>query len=154
MKSLVVGKGPNGLALSHDESQLYVVNFNSDTLSVVDIATRKVVKTVTVGSQPTKVTLSGDGAQAYVANSASSTISIFNTFDFSSAGSLTVSADNRTDSEPDGMLLTLGEKRLYVTLFGNGLGSVVGIFSTATNDPLKSIKVGLGPFAMVAIPGR
>ncbi len=48
-----VGLAPKGLALSPDGSRLYVANRNEDTISVVDTAARKVVRTIALGGPAT-----------------------------------------------------------------------------------------------------
>ncbi len=45
-----VGVAPKGMALSPDGSRLYVANRNDDTISVVDTATRKAVRTIALGA--------------------------------------------------------------------------------------------------------
>jgi YVTN family beta-propeller protein len=47
-----VGKGPREVALSANESTLYVVNGLSDDLSIVDVPNRTVIETVPVGRAP------------------------------------------------------------------------------------------------------
>ncbi len=45
-----VGVAPKGMALSPDGRRLYVANRNADTISVVDTAARKVVRTIALGA--------------------------------------------------------------------------------------------------------
>jgi YVTN family beta-propeller protein len=47
-----VGRAPKGIALSPDGSLLYVANRLDDTVSVIDTAARKVVRTIELGGPP------------------------------------------------------------------------------------------------------
>jgi YVTN family beta-propeller protein len=47
-----VGDRPWGIALSPDEKTLYTANGPSNDLSVVDLATRTVVKKIPTGNRP------------------------------------------------------------------------------------------------------
>jgi YVTN family beta-propeller protein len=49
---VAVGRGPSDAALSADENTLYVVNGSSDDLSIIDVLTRRIIKTVPVGRAP------------------------------------------------------------------------------------------------------
>ncbi len=77
-----VGLHPAGMALSPDGRRLYVANANSDTVSILDIRSRKVVETVLVrpdaslpfGSAPNAVALSPDGKTLYAANGGNNAI--------------------------------------------------------------------------------
>ncbi|UCH35555.1 MAG: beta-propeller fold lactonase family protein [Armatimonadota bacterium] len=79
-----VGLHPCGLALNREASRLFVANANSDTVSVVDTASRKVVETIDVapaevlpfGSAPNAVALSPDGRTLYVANGGNNAIAV------------------------------------------------------------------------------
>ena len=46
------------LALTPDEKLLYATNGNSNDVSVIDVANRKVVKTIAVGAAPIGVVVS------------------------------------------------------------------------------------------------
>jgi len=47
-----VGDGPGGIALTRDGTRLYVVNSGSNSVSVIDLASTLVVKTIPVGERP------------------------------------------------------------------------------------------------------
>src|SRR5215472_6432671 len=72
--SISVGDQPNRLALSKDQKTLYVVNGNSDTISVIDTTTNTVVKTISLsrpgdkykGADPNSAALSPDEKTLYV----------------------------------------------------------------------------------------
>ena len=63
-----VGSTPNGIAVSPDGTKVYVTNFHSVTVSVIDTATNTVTSTVDVGSAPRGVAVNPDGTKVYVAN--------------------------------------------------------------------------------------
>jgi len=67
------GAGPNALALSPDESTLYVSNRGTNSLAVVDLAHNRgeVVGLIPTGWYPSDVVVSGDGRTLYVSNSKS-----------------------------------------------------------------------------------
>jgi len=50
-----VGSAPQEVAVTRDGNEVYVVNYGSNTTSVIDIATSKVNTTVPVGGSPTAV---------------------------------------------------------------------------------------------------
>ncbi|HXG20063.1 MAG TPA: beta-propeller fold lactonase family protein [Methylomirabilota bacterium] len=152
--TFLVGRGPDGVAVTPDGAKVYVVNYNSNTVSIVDTATNRVTNTVQVGLRPTKVIFSADGAKAYVANSIDSTISVINISDLTVGSPLVVSSGSNLASQPEGMLMTAGGKRLYVAVFGGGVGAEVEVFSTVTNASLKTIRVQTGPFAIAEAPAR
>ena len=59
---------------------LYVTNQGDNTISVINTASRKVVKTVRVnGVKPHNGAISKDGATLYVANVGTGTVSVFDT---------------------------------------------------------------------------
>src|SRR5215471_14428072 len=72
--AISVGDQPNRMALSKDQTTLYVVNGNSDTVSVIDTNTSQVVDTISLsrpgdkykGANPNSATLSPDEKTLYV----------------------------------------------------------------------------------------
>jgi YVTN family beta-propeller protein len=74
-KTIATGSQPMGFALSKDQSTLYVANAGSDTVSVIDVATDRVIRTVLLrpttarnlpGVTPTGLALSPDDQTLYV----------------------------------------------------------------------------------------
>ena len=59
-----VGRAPKGIALSPDGALLYVANRLDDTVSVIDTATRKVVRTIALGG-PTELTAQRRGERLF-----------------------------------------------------------------------------------------
>jgi YVTN family beta-propeller protein len=79
-----VGLHPSDLKLSADGRTLYVANANSDTVSVIDVRTRRVAETIPVrtdpslpfGSAPNALALSSDGRTLYVANGGNNAVAV------------------------------------------------------------------------------
>ncbi len=62
------GSMPYALALSPNGTSIYVANFGSNTVSVIDTATNKITASVPVGSYPSAIAISPNGSKVYVAN--------------------------------------------------------------------------------------
>jgi YVTN family beta-propeller protein len=63
-KVILVGTEPFGCALTPDGKKLYVANFSSDNVSVINTATDQVIKTISVGTannKPRAIAISTDG---------------------------------------------------------------------------------------------
>jgi YVTN family beta-propeller protein len=79
-----VGRHPTEMILNAARTRLYVANSNSDSVSVVDTASDRVVETISVrlaekalpGSSPEGLALSPDGATLYVANAHSNAVAV------------------------------------------------------------------------------
>lgn len=72
--TIEVGRSPSGMAVDPTGARLYVANRESDTLSVIDLATLATVATVPVGHAPFGVTC--QGGRVFVANVQSGDVSV------------------------------------------------------------------------------
>jgi YVTN family beta-propeller protein len=78
--SMLVGNGPNGVAVTPDGRFAYITNFFSNTVSVIDPTTNTVVGfPIPVGTNPFGVAVTPDGRFAYVTNLVSASVSVINT---------------------------------------------------------------------------
>lgn len=75
---LRVGAQPTGLAANPDSrrNEVYAVNAGSDSVSIINAETNRVVATVGVHRKPFFISVSPDGHRAYVANSGSNSVSV------------------------------------------------------------------------------
>ena len=62
------GRGTHGILLSHDEKSLYASNRQEGSISVIDIATRKVTAKWNTGGSPDMGQLSPDGKQMWISS--------------------------------------------------------------------------------------
>jgi YVTN family beta-propeller protein len=83
--SIPVGDNPNDLCLSRNGRTLYVANANDNSVSVIDIRSRKVVETLNAalypdapsGSTTNGVALSADEKTLYIANADNNCLAVF-----------------------------------------------------------------------------
>jgi len=81
---LEVGLHPSALALSPDQSKLYVANANSDTVAQINTADPKLERTIAVplykkaplGSSPNALAVHPDGKTLFVANAANNAVAV------------------------------------------------------------------------------
>jgi YVTN family beta-propeller protein len=73
---VTVGRAPRGIALSPDGRQLYVTNAWSDSVSVIDTTSLKVMQTLATGFEPSGIVVDRSGETLYVANRLSGDISV------------------------------------------------------------------------------
>jgi YVTN family beta-propeller protein len=123
-----VGKRPRGVKLSHDGKLLYVALSGSpraapgadesklpppdraaDGVGVVDLATRKLVRTYASGQDPESFDLSRDGRTLYVSNEESAEMSVLDL----ATGKVTRKV--AVGGEPEGVTLRPDGKVVYVT---------------------------------------
>jgi YVTN family beta-propeller protein len=84
--AIPVGDQPNRLVLSRDQNELYVVNGNSDTISVVDTATQQVKRTLELsrpgdrykGLNADSAAVSHDGNTLYVTLGTENSVAVVN----------------------------------------------------------------------------
>lgn len=65
--SVLVGSGPRGLAITPDDSRVYVVNQGSNSISVINASSNTVIATIATssGSNPYGIAITPDGTRAY-----------------------------------------------------------------------------------------
>jgi len=75
IETIPVGDGPRELAYNLDNGYMYVVNIDSDTISVID-ENNEVVESITVGDNPQFIAHNGENGIMYVTNFSSDTVSV------------------------------------------------------------------------------
>jgi YVTN family beta-propeller protein len=71
---VTAGSGPSGAAVAGGFA--YVINYDSNNVTVINTATNQFVKTLDVGTGPLSVTANPQGNRVYVSNSMSNTVSV------------------------------------------------------------------------------
>src|SRR5215831_18790396 len=130
---ILVGSGPQGVAVTPDGSKVYVTNFNDDTVSVIATATNTVA-TIPVGSFPAGVAVTPDGSKVYVANQFANNVSVIDT-----ATNTVVGFPISVGIHPLGVAVTPDGSNVYVVNFN---ANTVSVIDTATNTVEVAVSVG------------
>ncbi|MFD6318222.1 YVTN family beta-propeller repeat protein [Methylorubrum thiocyanatum] len=136
---IATGQSPSGIAVTPDGATLLVANRESDSVSIIDVASRRETRRVAVGRHPFGLTLSADGATAYTANVVSNDVS-----------AIDIAAGRETGRVATG-------QRPYVIALAAGKGFVtdqysntVTVFDPASLKRLAAIDVGDHPEGIAA----
>ncbi|WP_406510602.1 beta-propeller fold lactonase family protein [Streptomyces sp. NBC_00212] len=128
--------GPNG-------STLYITNYASASVSVINTATNTVTTTVPVGTQPFGIVVTPNGNTAYVTNSNDNTVSVINT------ATNSVTATVPVGNHPDGVAVTPDGAHVYLVSQNSNTATVI---ATATNTVTATIPVGAIPTGIAVSP--
>ncbi len=103
---LDVGAGPVHLALKPDGGEIFVSNFNSDSISEIATQTNEVGGTYTVANKPAHAVVSDDNGTLWISNFGSDSISLYSIDDGKLVGNV------RTGSSPDALAFSADEHLL------------------------------------------
>ncbi len=146
LKQIAVGKGPEGIDLSPDGSELWVAHRGDGAISIVDPATDKVLRTVTAATKmANRVKFTRDGKKVLVSDPPSNEIAVFD------AATKELLKKVATAAGPSGILIAPGGKRAFVACAGAG---VVQVLDLETLSITGSISTGNQPDGMAWAAGR
>jgi YVTN family beta-propeller protein len=142
---LDVGKSPVHLALKPDGGELFVSNFDSDSISEVVTGTNDVGGAYLMGSHPVRGLVSPDNALLYESNFSSQEISIYSIDD----GKRLVSSGNQgsihVGDGPDALAFSSGGQLLFVVDAGS---SDIAVIRTSTSSLFTLLPTGRQPNAI------
>jgi len=134
LAALTVEAGNSLIAVSNDGKTVLVANRDNDSISVVDVAARKVVREIPVGRQPESIAWVGGGPRAIVSCYLDNEVAVVDT----ETGK---SVKIPTPLEPYGVVVEKSGKRAFVTNEYPGLVSVVDLERPSIVSTIK-----VGPF--------
>ncbi|AWN30655.1 IPT/TIG domain-containing protein [Streptomyces sp. NEAU-S7GS2] len=140
---IAVGSSPIWAAATPNGQRVYVTNFGSSSVSVIDTGTRTVITTIAASSGPWGIAISPDGRRAYTACFGNSTVAVIDT------ATNTVTATVTGLNKPLDLVVTPDGARVYVASQG---GNRVDVISTATHTVIASVPVGVGPRNVAITP--
>ena len=129
---LDVGKTPMQMAMKPDGGELFVCNFNSSSVSVIETAANEVGGTYLMGDQPMRALVSSDNSLLYVANFGSDNVSVFSINDGRLIDSVQVG------HRPDAMALTPAENFLLVADSASGDVAVVRLMQMPRGQKIST----------------
>ena len=134
IKKIPVGKSPAGLSTNACETQVWVVNRESNSVSVVDSHNFKLIKSISVGRAP--FALDMDDRYVYIANSQGNTLSIIDLL------SLTEIKRIKVGRMPYGVAVNRKQHKVYVS---NQLENTVSVIDTRNHKIVATLKTGEYP---------
>ncbi|WP_328691666.1 IPT/TIG domain-containing protein [Streptomyces caniferus] len=138
-----VGHAPLWAAITPDGRHVYVTNFGTSSISVIDTATRTVITTIAVTNGPWEIVITPDGLRAYVACFGTDSVAVIDTATHSVTS--TIPGLNK----PLGLTVTPDGSRLYAASLG---GDRVDVISTATDTLIASVPLSSGPRGVAVTP--
>lgn len=142
--AITVGRGPMGMALNYEGGRLYVVNTEDSTLSIVDVYSYDVLKTVDIshyGLKPLEVVfLRSDSniaeGKLYIVNNLSNDVTVFDT------ETEKVLKTVQVGMLPSDLVLDKPRKELYVANKGS---NSISILSGLSDTVSSTIDLGSSP---------
>lgn len=142
--SAPVYHSPNHIILSPGGEFAYVANQTANSVSVLDLATRKVRREIPVGSFPSDLALTPDGGTLLVSCNHAGSVDVVDL----EQGHVIRTIE--TGFEPYGVTVSATGEELYVA---NSLSNTVSIIDLASGETRIEIPVGRAPRYIAEIPG-
>jgi YVTN family beta-propeller protein len=128
------------------ELRAFITNERSNDVTVVEVSTARVLRTIPVGRRPRGIAGSPDGSRIYIANSDANSITVVN------AASLAILDTLPAGIDPEGLAVGRDGSRLYVT---NENDSALSIVDPVARRVARRVAVGTEPeMAVVSPDGR
>jgi len=148
------GEGSEGLATRPGTGVVWVGNRNAHSVSVVDPATAKVVKTLPTGDFPFRIAFTPDGALALVTCAESGDVAVFDAAKLELVREVSIHADgSELSAQPMGIAVDPEGKRAYVAC---GRGEFVAVVDLAAGKVIDRLQARKGcdgiNFARIAAP--
>jgi YVTN family beta-propeller protein len=129
---------PAGLAVSSDGSKLFVANHHAASMSVVDLASKRVTASIPVGPSPYAVVLTRDSRTAMVSNWGGNTVTVVDTATNTVRRTVTVGI------HPSAMAVSPSRPEVYVA---NSDSDDVSVLDSVTGAVVRRIDLAPYPHA-------
>ena len=136
------GLFPSGAAFDSSNGYVYVTDFLSNSVSVINGSSNRVISTIDVGS-PDAATYDSSNGYVYVSNCFSSSVSVIN----GSTNNVISTID--VGQHPSGAAFDSSNGYVYVA---NAYSNNVSVINGSTNNVISTISVGSGPSGVAFDP--
>jgi YVTN family beta-propeller protein len=140
---LDVGDTPVNLTLKPDGGEIFVSNFNSDSISEIDTWNNQVGWTQAIGNKPTHGIVSRDNSSLWISNFGADSLSLYSIDDGRVSNSV------HTGSQPDALAFSADEHLLLAADAHSGDVSVIRIQDQAGPTLFTILPAGSSPNAIV-----
>jgi len=142
MKTIKMGKAPYFTALNPVRNLIYVTNFASDEVWVVDPATHTTVgRPFYAGVEPLGIAVSPAGDKIFVTNMGPGLVKVVNAKDYALLDDIKVGAT------PSNVVVSPKGSMAFVTNFGKGKIGRVDFVDTTSHRVVAELEVGIRPLA-------
>jgi YVTN family beta-propeller protein len=142
--AIAVGKGPEGLDISADGKTAWSAHSQDGGVSVIDLATKKVVHTIDAGTKRSnRIKLTADGRHALISDLDAGQLVVLDT------ATRAVVKRIPLGKAPEGILIPRGSSVAYVAVNGDNFVAAVDLKTWAVT---KKIQTGPGPDGMAWKP--
>ncbi|HET6457517.1 MAG TPA: Ig-like domain repeat protein, partial [Nitrosopumilaceae archaeon] len=133
-----VPTGISPTSITFTSNYIYVTNYGSNTVSVID-GSNNVVGSISVGAQPYGIVYDSYNGKIYVANYGSNTVSVID------PSSNTVISTISGVTNPSGLTYDSTNNDIYVTNYGS---NTVSVIDPSSNNVINTISVSAGPISV------
>ena len=152
---IMVEASPYDLVLSPSGDRLYVSNWSSRSISVIDTAANKVIGSIAVGINPNDMELGADG-RLYVSNGNENTVTVVDVKQQRAIETVSVALTPKAPegSTPNGLALDRVNNMLFVANADNNCVAVVNVAKAGQSHVLGFIPSGWYPSALYLSPRK
>ncbi len=155
LQRIPVEVNPYALVLSDNGQTLYVSNWGSDSVSVIDVNTLRVTGRIAVGDNPNDMALSRDG-RLFVSCANENTVAVIDTKtrQVIERVSTALTPNSPEGSTPNALALDRENQMLFVANADNNDVAVVRVAERAKSEVLGFLPVGWYPSALAIQAGK
>lgn len=138
-----MGTNPDGISVNPNTNMIYVTNYGSNNVSIINGSSNTVTTTIPVGTNPDGIIFNSNTDVVYVTNSGSNDISVID------GSTNTVSATINVSTIPVAVNIDTNTKKIYVADYGSGSISVINGSTNYPSIPIQvSAKAGNGTISL------
>lgn len=128
---------------THAAGEIWVTNEKDDTISVIDVETRQVVRTIETGERPRGITFNSDGSRLYICASDSDAVQVMD------PATGEILHDLPSGDDPEQFVLAPDDRHLWIANEDDAVTTVVDV---ETRKVVAQINVGIEPEGMAVSP--